>query len=154
MDKYDALALLRAVERGEVTPEDALVKLRIAPFEDLGFAKVDYHRDLRQGIPEVIFGQGKTPEQIAGIVSAIKKRGGKDILITRMAKEAVEAVSKVAELDYCEIGRIGVACPAPDRPSVGSVVVASGGTADIAVCEEAAITATVLGSKVTRLYDV
>ncbi|MGI6151677.1 MAG: nickel pincer cofactor biosynthesis protein LarB [Christensenellales bacterium] len=154
MNKHDALALLRAVERGEVTPEDALIQLRIAPFEDLGFAKVDYHRDLRQGIPEVIFGQGKTPEQIAGIVQAIKDRGGKDILITRMAKEAVSPVSEMAELEYCEIGRIGVACPDPDRSSVGSVVVASGGTADIPVCEEAAITATVLGSKVTRLYDV
>jgi len=154
MDKFDALALLRAVQRGEVTPEDALTRLKIAPFEDLGYAKVDHHRGLRQGIPEVIFGQGKTPEQIAGIVQSIMDRGGRDILITRMAKEAAEAVSKVAELDYCEIGRIGVACPNPDRPSVGSVVVASGGTADIAVCEEAAITATVLGSRVTRLYDV
>jgi NCAIR mutase (PurE)-related protein len=154
MDKYDALALLRAVEKGEVSPEDALIKLRIAPFEDLGFAKVDYHRELRQGIPEVIFGQGKTPEQIAKIVQAIKDRGGKDILITRMSKEAVPAVSTVAELSYCEIGRVGVACPDEGRPSVGSVVVASGGTADISVCEEAAITATVLGSRVTRVYDV
>lgn len=154
MDKYDALALLRAVEKGEVSPEDALIKFRIAPFEDLGFAKVDYHRELRQGIPEVIFGQGKTPEQIARIVQAIKDRGGKDILITRMGKEAVPAVSAVAELDYCEIGRVGVACPDKDRPSVGSVVIASGGTADLPVCEEAAITATVLGSRVTRVYDV
>jgi len=154
MDKYAALALLRAVQNGETTPEDALLKLKTAPFEDLGFAKVDYHRDLRQGVPEVIFGQGKTPEQIAKIVAAVKARGGKDILITRMGKEAIPAVEAVAELSYCEIGRVGVACPDENRPSVGSVVIASGGTADIPVCEEAAITATVLGSKVTRLYDV
>ncbi len=154
MDKYATLTLLRAVQSGKTTPEEALLEFKTAPFEDLGFAKVDYHRELRQGVPEVIFGKGKTAKQIAEIVAAMKGRGCEDILITRLEREAADEVEKVAELDYCEIGKIGVACPNPQRVSEGSVVIASGGTADIPVCEEAAVTATVLGSKVTRMYDV
>ena len=154
MDKYAALALLRSVEKGGTTPEEALAKLRLAPFEDLGYAKVDYHRELRQGVPEVIYGAGKTPGQIAAIVSKMKERGCADILITRLEAGAAREVEKIAELDYSEIGKVGVACPNPGRVCEGAVVVASGGTSDMPVCEEAAITATVLGSRVVRLYDV
>ena len=152
-NKHDILALLRGVAAGETAPEEALLKLKEAPFEDLGYAKVDFHRSVRQGAAEVIYGAGKTPAQIAGIAAKMGERGCKNILITRIGPEAAETVSQAVPLDYHPEARLGLAFPTPVEGR-GLVAVVSGGTSDLPVCEEAALTAEALGSKVTRLYDV
>jgi len=154
MDQQQALGWLEDVKSGKLSPEEALLKFRQDPFEDMGYARIDHHRGLRQGVPEVIFGQGKTPEQTAGIVSAMVARGEQDILITRMPKESKEAVEKIAELTYYELPRIGIANPRTDRPKKGHIAVVTGGTSDLPVAEEAAIVAEVLGNRVERVYDV
>ena len=153
MDKQTILDALYQVKQGELSPEEMLGKLRLQPFEDLGYAKIDHHRALRQGSKEVIYGQNKTPEQIASIAERMIANGGVNILITRMAIEAAEYVAARVPLDYDPVSRVGVAARV-QQPLVGSIVVASGGTSDMAVCEEAAITAETLGNQVTRLYDV
>ena len=152
-NRHDILQLLRQVAEGAVPPEEALSQLKRQPFEDLGYAKVDLHRGVRQGAAEVIYGAGKTPEQIAGIAAAMGERGCRNILITRIGPEAAEAVSKTVPLDYRPIPRLAVAFPG-ERRALGRIVVATGGTSDMPVAEEAALTAEVLGNRVTRLYDV
>ena len=154
MDKTELNELLRAVAAGSVTPEAAAARLKTAPFEELGYAKVDHHRALRQGAQEVIFGEGKTTEQIAGILTAMLDKGDRGILVTRLQAEKAAALMERFELDYHPEARIAVAAPERDKRLVGSVVVACGGTSDIPVCEEAAVTAETLGSRVHRLYDV
>ncbi len=154
MNKTEMLQLLTAVKDGSQTPEEAVKQLKLAPFEDLGYAKIDYHRNVRQGTGEIIYGAGKTDEHIAGIVSKMVSDGVQDILITRMSETAVKGVEDVCELKYDPLSKMGIANPNPNRMSVGSIVVVSGGTSDMAVCEEAALTAELLGNKVTRLYDV
>ncbi len=154
MDKTELNELLRAVAAGSVSPEAAAARLKTAPFEELGYAKVDHHRALRQGAQEVIFGEGKTTEQIAGILTAMLDKGDRGILVTRLQAEKAAALMERFELDYHPEARIAVAAPERDKRLVGSVVVACGGTSDIPVCEEAAVTAETLGSRVHRLYDV
>lgn len=154
MDKHETLSLLRSVQSGALAPEQALEKLKMQPFEDLGYAKIDHQRGVRQGVPEVIYGKSKTPEQIFGIAKAMLKNGGRDILITRMSAEAAEAVRPLGTLQYDPLSGVGVVNPDKNRRAVGHIVVASGGTSDMAVCEEAALTAETLGNRVTRLYDV
>ena len=152
-NKHEILALLRGVADGSVTPEDALLQFKQSPFEDLGYAKVDFHRSVRQGASEVIYGASKTPEQIAGIAAAMGARGCRNILITRMSEEAARQVSDAVPLDYHKEARFGVAFPG-ERESLGKIVVATGGTSDLPVAEEAALTAETLGNHVVRLYDV
>jgi NCAIR mutase (PurE)-related protein len=152
-NRHDILQLLRQVADGSATPEEALSQLKREPFEDLGYAKVDFHRGVRQGAAEVIYGAGKTPEQIAGIAAAMGARGCQNILITRLAPAAAELVAKAVPLDYHPIPRAAIACPGA-RKAMGHIVVATGGTSDMPVAEEAALTAEVLGNRVTRLYDV
>lgn len=154
MDQKELLGMLHAMREGALSPEEMLTHLKTQPFEDLGFAKVDHHRAIRQGVPEVIYGGGKTPGQIAAIAGRLQAAGGKDILITRLDPAAAEELSADYALEYHEQARIGVIDRDAGRSLVGSVVVASGGTSDMPVCEEAALTAEVLGSRVTRLYDV
>ena len=146
--------LLERVRTGETSVEDALLQLKMEPFEDIGYAKVDMHRKVRQGAAEVIYGAGKTPEQIAGIVETMKKKGQKTILITRLSKEGAEVVAKTQPLQYEEISRIGIVGELPKPDGIGKIVVATGGTSDIPVAEEAARTAEVFGNEVVRLYDV
>ncbi|MBE6968007.1 MAG: nickel pincer cofactor biosynthesis protein LarB [Ruminococcaceae bacterium] len=153
MHNEQTLRLLQEVASGSVTPEDALLSLRMEPFEELGYAKVDLHRSLRQGRAEVIYGAGKTPEQIVGIVRVLHEAGNDNILITRLSADAAASVASQVELCYHADAKIGVAYPKPVK-GVGNVVIATGGTSDIPVAEEAAITAETLGSRVTRLYDV
>lgn len=152
-NRHDILQLLRQVAAGSVPPEEALSQLKREPFADLGYAKVDLHRGVRQGAAEVIYGAGKTPEQIAGIAAAMGERGCQNILITRLSPEAAELVGKSVPLDYHPTPRLAVAYPG-ERKALGSIVVATGGTSDMPVAEEAALTAEALGNKVTRLYDV
>lgn len=153
-NKYDLLNLLRSVSEGEIAPEEAIHKLKLSPFEDLGYAKVDYHRSIRQGMAEVIYGAGKTPEQIAGILKAMNEKQCKNILITRIPQDTARYLQEIPiPLTYDPISGLGVAYPA-DHPAVGNIVVASAGTSDMKVSEEAAVTAEIMGNKVTRLYDV
>ena len=146
--------LLERVKTGETSVEHALLRLKMEPYEDIGYAKVDMHRKVRQGAAEVIYGAGKTPEQIAGIVETMKKKGQKTILITRLSKEGAEVVAKTQPLQYEEISRIGIVGELPKPDGIGKIVVATGGTSDIPVAEEAARTAEVFGNEVVRLYDV
>lgn len=146
--------ILEAVRTGEMPVDDALLKLKAAPFEDIGYAKVDLHRKVRQGAAEVIYGAGKTPEQIAGILSAMERAGQDTVLITRLSPESAAAVARTHPLDYHHDARVGIVGDIPPADGLGTVVVATGGTSDIPVAEEAALTAQVLGSQVTRLYDV
>ena len=152
-NKQDLLALLHQVRDGSLPPEDALLRLQAAPFEDLGYAKVDFHRAVRQGAAEVIYGQSKTPEQIIGILTAMGQRGCRNVLVTRLGPDSARQVGQAVPLDYHPLPKLGLAFPAPFQGR-GHVAVVSGGTSDIPVAEEAALTAQALGSRVTRLYDV
>ena len=151
---YDILTLLEAVRDGKVSAEDALLKLKQQPFEDLGFAKVDLHRKTRQGAAEVIYGAGKTPDQIIQIVRTLQQAGQDTILITRMDEQKAAAVQKEIQIDYHKDAHIGIAGKLPAPDGLGTIVVATGGTSDIPVAEEAALTAEALGNQVERLYDV
>ncbi|MBR4370570.1 MAG: nickel pincer cofactor biosynthesis protein LarB [Victivallales bacterium] len=146
--------LLEGVKSGEVSIEDAVLKIKRQPFDDLGFAKVDLHRKMRQGAAEVIYGSGKTPEQILAIADSMLKNGQETILVTRLAAEKAAELDGKLPMTYHETARIGVVGNMPSPDGIGTIVVATGGTSDIPVAEEAALTAEVLGNRVTRLYDV
>lgn len=146
--------VLEAVRSGEMSVDDALLKIKAEPFEDIGFAKVDLHRKIRQGAAEVIYGAGKTPEQIIGILDVMKKNGQDTILITRMSEDAAAVVGQFHDLDYHKDARVGIIGQMPPANGLGKIVVATGGTSDIPVAEEAALTAQILGNEVVRLYDV
>ena len=150
----DIKALLQAVQDGTVSVDDALLQLKTQPFSDLGYAKVDLHRKVRQGANEVIYGAGKTPEQILGILDAMAKNGQKNVLITRLDKEKAQMISQSAPITYYENAQIAVAGQMAPPTGLGHIVVATGGTSDIPVAEEAALTAEFLGNSVVRLYDV
>lgn len=146
--------ILEDVKNGVLSIEDAMLKLKLEPFEDLGYAKIDHHRRLRQGVPEVIYGAGKTPEQIIGIVDAMKQAGQETILITRLSPEAASLVGAAHDLTYHALGKIATVGPLPKPDGLGTVVIATGGTSDMPVAEEAAVTAQALGNDMLRLYDV
>ena len=141
MKQKEMIDLLRQVASGTMNVEQAALKLKEEPFEDLGFAKIDHHRAMRQGVAEVIYGEGKTPEQIFRIAEA-------------MNKESAIYVGERLELQYDEVSRIGFIGEVPIKDGDGKIVVATGGTSDIPVAEEAARTAETLGNEVVRLYDV
>ncbi len=146
--------LLEKVKTGEVSVDEAALKLRSAPFEDIGFAKVDLHRKMRQGVAEVIYGAGKTPHQIAEIAKTMLSNGQSTILVTRLDAAASEELAKELDFTYYADARCAVTGPMPEPYGMGTIVVATGGTSDIPVAAEAALTAEVLGNRVTRLYDV
>jgi len=150
----DVREILEKVKEGSMSVDDALLSIKKEPFEDIGYAKVDMHRKIRQGAAEVIYGAGKTPEQIIGIVKTMQAAGQETILITRMSEEAAAIVGSEVELDYRKMARCGVVGPIPEPDGIGRIVIATGGTSDIPVAEEAAVTAEVLGNEVLRLYDV
>ena len=154
MGKQEIRQLLEQVASKSMTVDDAVLKLKMEPFEDLGFAKLDHHRSLRQGAAEVIYGAGKTPEQIRSIASVMLERGQHTILITRLSREAAQSMKEDMPLQYDELSRIGIVGEIPKPDGLGKIVVATGGTSDIPVAEEAALTAEALGNTVTRLYDV
>ena len=152
--KQDERDILERVKEGALSVEEALLALKKQPFTDLGYAKVDLHRRLRQGVSEVIYGAGKTPEQIAGILKNLTEAGEEKVLITRFSAEAAEAVSREYSISYFPEAKIGVYGSMPEPDGLGPIVIATGGTSDIPVAEEAARTAEFLGNQVTRLYDV
>ena len=148
-------ALLEDVRDGKVDPAEALQNLKTLPFEDLGFARIDHHRSLRTGVPEVIFGEGKTPEQIVAIASRLHATR-QNVLITRISPEAAQAVQiAIPEAEYLPVPRIVRVqnnTPAPDP--IGTILVVAAGTTDRPVAEEAIATLETLGHPVERLYDV
>lgn len=153
--------ILVKVKEGAMSVDDALLALKKQPFEDIGFAHVDYHRRVRQGTDEVIYGQGKTAEQIAGILRNMLSNGVENILVTRIDKEKFDALREIFDkgdgdfdAEYHTEAQIAVVAPDRKRSAFGNVLVVSAGTSDIGVCEEAAVTAETLGSRVTRIYDV
>ena len=179
MEQRELDELLAAVAEGQVAPGDAAVQLRTEPFSDLGFAKVDHHRGIRQGMSEVVYGAGKTPDQIAGIIASMLDAGEERVIVTRIepdaalqvqqllsqglsiegdggdgADEGDEAVPDLPVFTYYDLPRMATIGVAPEPDGLGPVVVACGGTSDLFVAEEAAVTAEMMGNEVVRLYDV
>ena len=184
MERRDVEKLLGEVAAGTVSVDDAVRALAVSPYSDLGFAKVDHHRGIRQGVSEVIYGEGKTTEQIARIVASMLDAGQERILITRLEARAAAALEELLHegfacepegddgsggadaedadggtcelpvFTYYDVPRIATIGEAPVPDGLGSIVVACGGTSDIYAAEEAAITAEMLGNEVVRLYDV
>ena len=150
----DIKALLQGVQDGSVSVDDALLQLKQQPFHDLGYAKVDLHRKVRQGANEVIYGEGKTAEQIVGILESMAQNGQKNVLITRLDKDKAAIINEKVEISYYENARIDIAGAMAQPGGMGKIVIATGGTSDIPVAEEAALTAEFLGNPVVRLYDV
>jgi len=152
VDKEKVRQLLEAVAGGALQPEQALARLRDLPVDDLRFARVDLHRSLRHGVPEAVFCQGKTPEQVVAIVRRLAESHD-NILATRAEPAVIEAL-KAAGLD-CAVhadARLVVVKPTA-RDGVGLIMVVSAGTSDLPVAEEAAVTAEAMGNRVERLYD-
>ena len=146
--------LFDQVRKGRLSPDEAVERLRHLPFEDLGFAKVDHHRALRVGMPEVVFGPGKTPAQMAQIFSRLAKQGG-NVLATRVSEQQFAAVKKrVAGAEYRGLARAIVLLGDKKKYGKGTIAVVSAGTSDIPVAEEAVVTAEVMGNDVSHIYDV
>ncbi len=146
--------LFQQVKQGKLSPDDAVQQLKHLPFEDLGFANVDHHRSLRVGVPEVIFGPGKTPANLAGIFVRLAARGH-NVLATRATDEQFRAVrKKLRKAEFHELARAITLTQDDSVYGKGRIVVVSAGTSDIPVAEEAVITAQVMGNEVQHVYDV
>ncbi len=153
MDTDRLKQLLGDFKRGDLSEEALLEELRFLPFEDLGFAKVDHHRHIRTGFPEVVYGPGKTDEQILSIAERIVGKGN-DFLVTRCEKSAGEKLlARFPNGVFCEEGHL-FALQVNERPKFGYVLVITAGTSDIPAAEEAAATASIFGCNVDRIYDV
>jgi pyridinium-3,5-biscarboxylic acid mononucleotide synthase len=154
MNSESIRKLFDDVRRGKLTPDDAVARLRHLPFEDLGFAKVDHHRAIRVGMPEVIFGERKTPTHLAQIFSKLAQQGG-NVLATRADEKQFTAVKKkVRKAEYRELARAIVLQRDDKQYGKGTVAVVSAGTSDIPVAEEAVVTAEIMGNAVEHFYDV
>jgi len=154
MNRLQIEALLKEVSAGQTSVGSALDRLKDLPFEDLGFAKVDHHRALRTGMPEVIFAAGKTTAQVAAIFERMAKAGG-NVLATRASKEAFEAVAVIEPAAiYHEAARAITLEQAPVQPGVGIIAVVCAGTSDLPVAEEAAVTSRLIGNTTELIADV
>ena len=151
MNRQDARTLLENVKSGSLSVEEALTELRKAPYKDLGFAKLDSHRGIRTGVAEVIYGAGKTADQILKIVRAMEE---KTILITRLDEDKAEYLRQNGlEFFYEENAHIARIGEPAENTGVGKIVIITGGTSDMYVAEEAAVVAETLGNEVVRIYD-
>jgi len=147
--------LIEQIRSGQTSPDDALEQLKGLPFEDLGFAKIDHHRALRAGMPEVIFGPGKSAPQFSEIFFRLASRGNNNVLATRVSPEQVEAVrQRIPEASHNQLARTLVLRQNDNLPGKGTMVIVSAGTSDTPVAEEAAVTAEIMGNQVERIYDV
>jgi pyridinium-3,5-biscarboxylic acid mononucleotide synthase len=155
MTRDSLLQLLAEVERGAITPTAAAERLASFPYEDLGHARVDHHRSLRSGLPEVIFGAGKTTEQVLAIFSSLAA-DGVDVLATRLDPAAAKAIhtQHPAAIHNAAARTVALRQTAQAAPATGRIAVVCAGTSDIPVAEEAAVTAETFGASVTRLFDV
>lgn len=154
MENEHIKQILDDIEKGNLSASEGYAKLKLAPFEDLGYAKVDHHREVRQGAPEVIYGASKTREQMEGIINSMLLHAPENILITRLSAESADYLAQRFELFYDKASCIGIVNRKEHFSAKGTIVIATGGTSDIPVAEEAALTAEVLGNHVIRLYDV
>ncbi len=154
MTKQELEKILKDVKSGGLSIEHAITQIKTEPFRDIGYAKIDMQRELRKGVAEVIFGEGKTSEQILGIAKEMLAAGQKTILITRLSKEKADVLATGLPFRYYEEAGIGVAGQMQKPRGDGNIVIATGGTSDYRVAEEAALTAEVFGNHVLRLYDV
>src|SRR5579862_6600164 len=154
MDSSSLRKLMQQVRSGTVSPDEAVARMRHMPFEDLGFAKVDHHRRVRSGMPEVIFAQGKTPVQVAKIFKSMAAQGG-NVLATKASAEHFRAVKKlVRKAEYREMAQTITLTQDKTNYGKGTIVIISAGTSDIPVAEEALVTAGIMGNEVAHLYDV
>ncbi len=154
MDRKDLIQILHDVASHKLEPEDALNKIKIESFRDIGVAKIDTNRSLRRGNGEVIYGAGKTKDQIWKIVETMLEIEENPILITRLDKAVAVELQRQFQLNYDEISKIGIIGKIPKPDGNGTIVIATGGTSDIPIAQEAALTAEFLGNEVRRLYDV
>ncbi len=154
MESKHMLSILKQVQDGTLDIHTAYEQLKISPFEDLGYAKIDHHRKIRQGTPEVIYGAGKTAVQIEGIIHSLLSHCSENILITRLSEASASYLSERFSLTYDKISHVGIINRIEHITASGTILIATGGTSDIPVAEEAALTAEVLGNKTKRLYDV
>ena len=154
MDKARTKEILDAVAAGTLAADEALLQFQTADLTDIGYAQVDHAREMRQGVGEVIYGEGKTADQIWGICKTMLEAGQKCIIITRLDAAKAQELAGVFDLDYHEQARIGIIGERPKPDGNGVVVVACAGTSDLPVAEEAALTAEVLGNEVVRMFDV
>ncbi len=146
--------LLSRVKSGEIAIEQAIEELRLLPYEDLGFAKIDHHRALRRGFPEVVFGQGKTKQEVVAIVERLAAHADK-VLVTRVEQECFALVQeRLPQAIYHPVPRAITIDQAQDTRRDPGVMVVSAGTADLPVAEEAAVTAELMGNEVERAYDI
>jgi len=153
MNEKSLRNLLIGIKNNEISVDAGLDELKNLPFEDLGFAKIDHHRQLRQGFPEVIYCAGKTTEQIVTIVEKMAERADNNILATRASYDVYEAVAaRIPDVEYYDLARL-IVLRRGEQEERGHILVVSAGTSDIPVAEEAAITAEVMGNRVERLYD-
>ena len=154
MEREELRILLEKVESGQQTAADALSDISLQPDMLVGnYADIDLHRHMRQGMPEVIYGAGKTAEQIVGIASAMKQKGLKNILITRLSEKKADEIAKALEFSYYSTPQIGIVNEV-ETEKRGKIVVVAAGTSDLPVAEEAAMTAELYGNQVERVYDV
>lgn len=155
MRKEELINLFNDYKDSKVDINEAVGKIKALSYGDLGYAKIDHHREIRNGYPEVIYGEGKAIDHIKGIVKHMMEKNQKNILCTRASREVYEAIREVtSDAIYYELARIVVVKREEIKRSKGKIIVVTGGTADIPVAEEAAITAEVLGNEVVKLYDV
>jgi hypothetical protein len=147
--------LLKKIKSGKASVDEAMVQLKSLPFEDLGYARIDHHRSLRKGFPEVIWGEGKTSGQILSIMKELKRKG-QNILITRLEAKKAKAVQKVfPKSRYYPLSKVLTYLTYPVKSEgKGTILVITAGTTDIPVAEEAAVTAQFMGNRVETLYDV
>ena len=146
---------LERFRRGELAADEFVADIRAEPFEDIGFAKLDYHREMRQGLSEVVYGAGKTAGEIVSIVGRLRDRSARPVLVTRVSREkAADVLREIPEARYDQLSRLVTLGDAPPPDGIGDIVVATGGTSDAYVAEEAAQTAEFLGNRVVRISDV
>lgn len=154
VDAADIRALAQAVAAGSLTPDDLVERLRTDAVSDLGYAQVDNERGARTGVSEVVYGAGKTAEQIAGIVRAMHEAGQRRVLITRLDPQKASHVASLGcEFSYHETARAGVAGDLPEPDGNGEILIITAGTSDLPVAEEAALTARFLGNRVRCVND-
>ncbi len=154
MDAASLKKLFEQVKRGKVSPDEAVQRLRHLPFEDLGFANVDHHRALRSGVPEIIFGPGKSPEQLGEIFARLAEHGS-NVLATLVSPEQARAAKrKFRKAEFHELARAITLTRDATVYGKGKIVVVSAGTSDIPVAEEALVTAQIMGNEVQHVYDV
>ena len=154
MEEKELLELLGRVADGSVSAGDAAAEIRMEPFDDIGIAKLDSQRGIRQGVGEIVYGAGKTPEQIDKIAHRLYENGQETVLITRMSEEAARYFKRDIPFEYNAVGHVGIAGRKKKADGIGTVLVITAGTSDIPVAEEAALTLEALGNSVKRVYDV